>query len=1184
MPVHRSFSPFGSSSDSDSTASGPSSRSPWETSSEAGSAPSGSAPSGSNAPGPRAAAASDAQARTGASSEAPSSEAPPSRDSASPRYRAGIGGDGSRPDPDDVACREALRDALDRERAINDGLMRSVDGLFAIVDASGTVRRWNHAFADAAGVSSEAVAETPLVDLFPETGRRLQVILKRALTNGRATLQAELVGHTEAAESGLRPSRPVPYAISSTRVEGTDEPLVAFTGTRLDEHGLVRQALREHEQQYHLIADHVADVISRHAPDTTCLYASPSTESLLGVAPEDIVGRRTIELVHPDDRELVEAGLEETLDGEIVKERIRIRHADGYYIWVEVTSRLRLDPSTGRPLDLIASTRDVSDRVAAEQALQESEARFRQLAENVEGVFWLCTRDEILYVSPAYESIWERSREELYKDPTAFLDAVHPDDRSDAARVLRSMWTPDADESYDNEFRITTPGGTERWVRAVSSRVPIDDGPDRFAGYAVDVTEQKRQEEATRQSEERWRRLVETHMEPIMISVEGEIKYVNPSGAELFGGESPDDLIGRELFDFVEPSFRDEIRKRAARVDAGEATEPFEHRMRRLDGEVRIVVSYSVAIQYDGQRAAQTVLRDVTDWRRAQSKLEYRVLMENLIVDLSTRLIDTGSEITDQSIEEALGRIGPFVGADRSYVFLASDDGERFFYTHEWCAPGIAPQKDAIAEVEADEMLWFYDQLSTLRPVHIPSVEDLPPEADNVQAILEAQSIESLVCVPMTEGAHLIGFVGFDAVQQPRTWEEETIMLLRVLGDTFANALARMETEQALREREAQYRTVVENVRDVVFQTDTEGRWTFLNPAWESVTGYTVDESLGEPCDAFLESDRFDDAADHVTLLCGNKTRCRYEVQLHGREGTRWMALFAQATFDDEGERTGVAGTLHDITERKRMEQQTREALRRERELNRLKSSFVSMVSHEFRTPLSTIRSSSEMIDRFIDTWPKEKRDKYLRRIRRQVDRMSRLLGDVITTSKLDAHDEGPDLFDVQLRPFMREIGEEMRAHFQTDCNLEVNMHDLPDTVLVDRDLLHHIVGNLVSNAIKYSPDDEPVEVDLTVDDEHLHLHIRDHGIGIPKSDAPHLFQAFYRGDNVGNAEGVGLGMTIVRRAVDVYRGSIDWETTPGGGTTFHVELPASEAAVETQDTVKPLEADDGILLEGTVS
>ena len=166
----------------------------------------------------------------------------------------------------------------------------------------------------------------------------------------------------------------------------------------------------------------------------------------------------------------------------------------------------------------------------------------------------------------------------------------------------------------------------------------------------------------------------------------------------------------------------------------------------------------------------------------------------------------------------------------------------------------------------------------------------------------------------------------------------------------------------------------------------------------------------------------------------------------------------------------------------------------------------------------------------------------------------------------------------------MREIGEEMRAHFQTDCNLEVNMHDLPDTVLVDRDLLHHIVGNLVSNAIKYSPDDEPVEVDLTVDDEHLHLHIRDHGIGIPKSDAPHLFQAFYRGDNVGNAEGVGLGMTIVRRAVDVYRGSIDWETTPGGGTTFHVELPASEAAVETQDTVKPLEADDGILLEGTVS
>jgi PAS domain S-box-containing protein len=412
----------------------------------------------------------------------------------------------------------------------------------------------------------------------------------------------------------------------------------------------------------------------------------------------------------------------------------------------------------------------------------------------------------------------------------------------------------------------------------------------------------------------------------------------------------------------------------------------------------------------------------------------------------------------------------------------------------------------------------------------------------------------------MTEGTRLVGFVGFDAVQQPRSWEEETIMLLRVLGDTFANSLARMETEQALREREAQYRSVVENVRDIVFQTDTDGCWTFLNPAWEEATGFSVEESLGQRFDKHIESDHFGDDGPCASMLCGEEEG-RFEVELQGRKGTRWMALFAQALYDDDGRRTGVAGTLHDITDRKRMEQKTREALQRERELNKLKSSFVSMVSHEFRTPLSTIRSSSEMIARFIEQGRDEKRDKYLRRIRRQVDRMTRLLGDVITTSKLDAQNNGPDLYATDLRRFMREIGEEMQSHFGRDRTLDIDLVDVPDRVPLDRDLLHHIAGNLISNALKYSPEEEPVEVSFRLDDEYLAMQVRDHGIGISASDEPHLFQAFYRGGNVGKIEGVGLGMTIVRRAVDVYDGTIGWETTPGGGTTFTVILPTTERA-----------------------
>ncbi|PEN14584.1 hypothetical protein CRI94_06065 [Longibacter salinarum] len=1056
----------------------------------------------------------------------------------------------------DTLSRDELEAALRRERSLSQGIVSSLDGLFVMVNGRGEVLRWNEAFASAAGRDGDRLRGRSLNDLFPEVGRRLDVIVQRAMAEGRATMQAELVGNTGRRAHSLRPHRPVPYVLAATRVVDTEDR-VSVTGTRLDEQSAVRQALREHEERYHLIAEHVADVISRHAPDTTCLYASPSTTTLVGYDPEDIVGRRIVDLVHPEDRSTIRKIVSAVLDGEVVIDRLRLRHAKGHYIWVEVTSQLRFDPATGAPLDVIASTRDVTDRVHAEQALQESESRFRQMAENVEGVFFLSTRYEFLYVNPAYESVWRRSTDELHRQPLSFIQPVHPDDRDQVWKALHDLWELEPDESLSTDFRIVYPSGEVRWIRSVCSRVPMSVGPDRFAGYAVDITEQKTQEEATRQSEERWRRLVESHMDPIMISIDGQIRYINPSGAELFGGR-PDELIGYDLIDLVEPSFREEVTKRAANVYAGQNTEPFEHRVRRLDGDVRIVVAQSVAIQYDGQPAAQTVVRDVTDWRRAQSKLEYRVLMENLIVDLSTRLIDTGSEITDETIENALGRIGPFVGADRSYVFLASEDGTDFHYVYEWCAPGISAQKETAPHVPVEKYPWFHEQLSQMRPVHIPRVNELPPEAGAFRRLLEPQNIESLVVVPMTDGNRLAGFVGFDAVQQARSWEEETIMLLRVLGDTFANSLARMETEQALREREAQYRSVVENVRDIVFQTDTHGRWTFLNPAWEDATGFSVEESLGQHFDEQIESEYLEEGNDTVSILMGEEEG-RYEVKLHGRKGTRWMALFAQALYDEDGNRSGVAGTLHDITERKEMERKTREALQRERELNKLKSSFVSMVSHEFRTPLSTIRSSSEMIARFIEQEQDEKRDKYLSRIRRQVDRMTRLLGDVITTSKLDAQNNGPDLYPTDLRYFMREIGEEMRSHFGQNRQLNIQWSNIPDRLPVDRDLLHHIAGNLISNALKYSPDDEPVVVNLAVEDECLLVRVRDRGIGIQAADEPHLFQAFYRGENVGKKEGVGLGMTIVRRAIDVYGGNISWADAPGGGTTFVVELPLAE-------------------------
>ncbi|WP_022836643.1 PAS domain-containing sensor histidine kinase [Salisaeta longa] len=772
---------------------------------------------------------------------------------------------------------------------------------------------------------------------------------------------------------------------------------------------------------------HVTDLLSVYSADGTCRYTAPSIRSVLGYAPEDVIGTNTLRLVHPDDHERVREGQQAALKGENVQLEVRVRHADGRYRWIELRGRLR-----------------------------ETE---------------------------------------------------------------------------------------------------VSDGPELVV-TGRDVTQRREQEEALERSKARWQRLVENHMAPILITVQGTIRYINDSGARYFGAEAPEELIGRSVLSFVDRPTANVLAQRVQKIQAGQPTAPYEHALHALDGTTRRVSSYSVPIQYEGERAAQTVVRDVTDWRRTQANLRYRIHLEHLVVDLSTRLIKTPAEATDALVEEALGRVGPVVGADRAYVFQLDAAHERMSNTHEWVAEGVSPEKENLQDLPFDALPWWIERLQTLEPIHLTSLESLPPEAEATREVLQAQSIQSLVVVPMTSGGALTGFVGFDAVQRQRTWTDDTIMVLRVLGDIFTNALERKRSEEVLRKREARYRTVVENVHDVVFRVDAQGRFTFLNDAWPRTTGFTTDEALHQPLQHYL-----DPPTDTAPPLFPQRPRAtQREARLYTAEGdTRWVQFVLQPVQTGEGAPSEYVGTLHDITGRKQMEEQTREALARERELSRLQSSLVSMVSHEFQTPLATIRSSAEMIAQHFEQWGPEKREKYLRRIRKQVDRMSRLMDDMITTSRLDAKHAEPKWDAVAWRAFVEDLMDDLSLNYAAVRRLEVQ-GPAQDTITADSDLLYYIASNLTENALKYSPNDTTVRMALQQTDERLRLTVSDNGYGIASDDQEHLLEPFYRGKNVEQIPGSGLGLTIVQRAVNIYGGTLAIEGTEAHGTTVTVDLPLGPA------------------------
>lgn len=230
--------------------------------------------------------------------------------------------------------------------------------------------------------------------------------------------------------------------------------------------------------------------------------------------------------------------------------------------------------------------------------------------------------------------------------------------------------------------------------------------------------------------------------------------------------------------------------------------------------------------------------------------------------------------------------------------------------------------------------------------------------------------------------------------------------------------------------------------------------------------------------------------------------------------------------------------------------------LQREAEnLVQLNSRYISMTSHEFRTPMTTIYSSSELLEHYSQKWSEEKKLRHLKRIQSSINTMTKLLDEVLTIGQADAGKLELKPVNLDIVQLAKELVEQL--HLTTDkprINLQVSGEIHNPTL--DPKLLRHILTNLLSNALKYSPEGGTVEFTLTSEGEQLILSVQDSGIGIPESDLIHLFESFQRASNVGSLPGTGLGLAIVKKCVDRHQGTITVKSTVGVGTTFTVTLP----------------------------
>ncbi len=375
----------------------------------------------------------------------------------------------------------------------------------------------------------------------------------------------------------------------------------------------------------------------------------------------------------------------------------------------------------------------------------------------------------------------------------------------------------------------------------------------------------------------------------------------------------------------------------------------------------------------------------------------------------------------------------------------------------------------------------------------------------------------------------------------------------------FWDITAHRTQEDALRESEERFRQIAENMHEVFWMAALNPpRVLYVSPVYEEIWGRSCESLYADPA-AIIETVYADDLPGVTAFI----ERLRLGqigfaesriVRPDGSIGWIWVRAFPIR--NAQGEIYRVAGIAEDVTERKQAEEELRRALAQEKELGELKSRFISMASHDFRTPLTTILSSADLLDRYSHKLSDERKRQHLQQIQASVKHMTGLLEDVLIIGRADAGKVEFKPASLDLGRFCGDLIEELQLSAGAKYLLHLACDGPCEAVALDVKLLRQILTNLLSNAIKYSPDGGEVGLTVICDEAGVVFRVEDHGLGIPAAAQPHLFDTFHRAENVGSIPGTGLGLAIVKKSVDLHHGAIGFESAVGVGTTFIVRLP----------------------------
>ncbi len=993
-------------------------------------------------------------------------------------------------------------------------LIDSSDAAISVFDADGIMLYANSIAAAAVSMTPETAIGKHMSALFPPAITQFQIDgIRRIIQTGEGSVEEALLpvygGEQRWYRTSVQPVRSASGKVTAALVNAVDITSLKQAEAALRESRDTLE-LRVEERTTDLLAEKARveailnnspDGILLIHPDLTIQQTNASFDRIFGYIPDKSFGASLLTLIHPDDGASV-AGMIQAISDNQPGQRVEVRALckDGSTFEAELSAGLIKGEG------LVCLVRDISERKA-----QELQLRYQAtLQQNVSDA--VIVTDLELHIqswNAAAERIYGWTAQEIIGKNSAELlrSELTSEERAEGFRQLQeaSWWQREVTQHHKD--------GTPLTILGSITLIKDEDGtPFGIVAINRDITQRKRVEEALQQSAAEIHDLY--NKAPCgyhSIDKDGTIVQINDTELNWLGYSREEVVNKLKISDLFTPESAATFRENFPIFKQRGWISDLEFDIVRKDGSSFHILLNGTAIYDEAGQYIQSrsTLFDISELRQAQQTISESEARYRLLAD---RVSDVIVRVSTASI---------------------------FTY--------VTPSCYRIYGVTPDEMIG--------RPTsQFTHPDDFAQVARTIQAATQTGKSSAVFVqrVPHKDGHYIWVEVTVSLVRDPVT--NEVLERIEVIRDISE----RKRAEETLRDSEERFRLFIQSAPIATLVTDKDGAIILFNHEAELTFGYQEAELLGKPVEELVPLDLRELHVDHRTqYLSGTIERRAHAVEAPAlrQDGSTFPADI-QLSYIDLYDEPLVLSSIVDVTERKQAEAALKQALAKEKELGDLKTRFVSMASHEFRTPLATILALVETLSAYRHKLPEEQIDQRFDKIKAQIGHLKDIMEDVLLLARMQSRRSEFSPTKVDLDGLSRSILDEFQSLPEIRSRLDFQSNVVGREVMLDRKLMRQIIVNLVSNAIKYSPEDKIVTVNLDCTDAEVQIKVSDQGIGIPEADLAHLFEPFHRAANVGTISGTGLGLVITKEAVDLHGGTIEVESQVDLGTTFAVRIP----------------------------